>query len=483
MRSVLKSHWTWIILGACVLAGVACLRFARTDDSDPTYHKPKTPAKWPGDRASPVNVTQSASNNPPIPPSSTAEKAEVELPKQFIRLRRPDGTYEVVEETLEIRERRDARMREADQLHDQETSRFKAEFRQTLKERGPEAALLLLGPLLRTPERMIEDEARVYEAIRLAVEIQKDLGLKPGTSTFERVRADAAARLASFFTNEAVSPFVKKIGLAYLAGRAIDFNVLGERSVEIDGLQAYDPAEPLQVIPGERAGARGDRQASSLGSNPALKDPVLGNACQRLIGDTSAPPYLRAAALRALGNSPEILEHLDLSAGLADPSSEVREATVDLLAIRPGGTPPSTFFALLQGEQDPQTKQLLFERLSGPAFAQPQMLQVLTQSLPIAPSEDDRNFSDALYRATVLRLTLQQYSTQKDASVLSLLAGRLNDWSQIEWRGVDSPIVTVAENAALKGLKEFVPHLKAVVGLLPSPVDRQRVQVALARLD
>jgi hypothetical protein len=429
---------------------------------------------------SPVPKAPASGSQVGLAPAPHPDKSDE--PNPFIRLRHPDGTTEVVEETDEMRQRRFDEMEEAEALHGRETAQLKAEFTKALSEKGAQAAIQVLAPYLRNPKRSVADEARVCEALRLSAEIQKDLGQRLGSSPYESARGGATSLLTSFLTDGETNTAYKQLALSYLCGRPVAFHVQGVSSREVQGLQTFDLAETPQVlaIPGPATDAT--LRTWAAGANPMLRNPAVADACWQMARDANAPDYLRAEAIRALGTRSEAVEQLDLAAAMSDPGKAVREAVVDLLASRPGGTPPATFFSLIGSERDPETKKILFERLSGPAFSRPEMLDVLNQSLPVQPREDDRNYSDALFRQTVLRLTLEEYGGQQNGPILGLLTQRLADWSRIEWLAVDSPVVALAEQAAKKGWKEFASPLASVVDALPSAKDQEKVRAALARL-
>lgn len=458
----------WIAAVVAILAGVIALRMTQAEP-------PRT--------AAPQTVVSAApSPTAAVVPMPKAAPEEPDEPNPFIRIRRPDGTTTVIEETDEVRQRRSDEMDEARSLSERESLRLKAEFLETLEKQGAQAAVQLLAPLLRSPKRTVEDNARVFEAIRLAVEVQKDLGQNPGTSVYEAARATATAQLASFLTDERVGTYPQSLALSRLAGLSVSVSVRGPRGVLVDGLLTYDSAEPPEVLPCALPARPADVKEWASGKNPALGEPVLVEACWTVARDLGIPDYLRAEALRLLGTRSESLNALDLTVAFADPSAHVREAVIDLLALRPGGVPPGTFFSLLEAEPETHVREMLFERLSESAFGSPLMVDVLRKSLPVEPAEGDRNFEDAHFRVSVLKLTLQHYSPGNDA-LRDLLAERLRDWSRIQWLAVECPVVTLADQAAAGGWKEFAPHLQVVIPQLPSASDQEKVRAALSRLE
>lgn len=450
-------------------------------------------------RREPEQVSARINSSPPPEPAAlpgavvhrpATAAASVVQPEQnvkaktgrSIRLRRPDGTTEIVDETLEMQLAREKRLEEAHARFLATQEAFHHRFEETLAKGGPAEAWSFLAPYLRAPKRTNEDEAEVYEAFHLAAEIQRELGRVSGKpSPFEGIRAPATTALAAFLADPEADASVRSIALGYLAGLPMNISGAGPEIVEVEGLETYDPETPpvISVFP-EWPSAK--VLLPAIGANPALKSAEMAGACLRILQDGSEPGWLRAGALRALGTSRDVREKLELPALAADGNREVREAAVDLLSLRPESVTPRLFFSLLESQEDPAWKRVLFERISSSSFGDPQMISVLSNALPKSPGKGYEDHPETFYRNTVLRLTLQQYRERKEAPLRDLLSGSLPGWASFEWKGSDSPLVTLAEFAAKNQLKEFAFPLKSVLGAIPAEPDRLRVQAALAQL-
>ncbi|HEX7898061.1 MAG TPA: hypothetical protein VF950_09900 [Planctomycetota bacterium] len=432
--------------------------------------RPSTP-----DRRPPAASDRGHDHPPsPAPPPSAPGAAGVEAPSAgerktggYIRLRRPDGSYEVVEETVELMSRlTSGLMAKAVARFESVRSEFRARVRRTLKDEGPAAAWGLLKPLLRSPERSNDDKAFVYEAVTLAIQLQAARDVP------EPVRRGFGADVAEFLTSDAAHAWIRRAALEILAGQPPVAGAAGPNQLVIDGLPAHDPEAIWDVflLPNR----------SGMGASDAvlLQDPAVVDACLRLLRAPDAPLDLRATALTALGTRPDALEKLDLLALARDPEPEVGIAAARLLARTPDRVPPKEFFALLDARDDPRWKSDVFEALAGPAFASPDMTAVLMRDLPSRPVP----FAEAAqscYRSVVLDGALQRYGVSKDRGLFDLLCASIPSWAGFQWDVEGSPVVAVAEHAARHRLKEFAAPLRASLPALASADDRQHVQEAL----
>src|SRR5579862_1649967 len=465
-----------VLAGAAVLLGLGAVRLLHREGAG--TGPPPAPL------SASVGRTGGTAAPPPISPSPRTAEGGHAVPQgphktgNSIRLRRPDGSYEVVEETTELLDaltsgafRRTVAQFEAVQRT------FRDEFTRTLRQSGPAAAWQLLVPQLRTPTSENDDTALVTEAVRLLAEIQRDLGATTAgrTSPYEPIRAAVSAGLVGFLDNPDVRSFTKGVALLYLTGQRLTVLAAGPERRVVDGLVAYDPDAVWQafVVP--------DQFTPPASAGPGLQDPDVLRSCLRILQDPATPGSLRGQSLQALGAVPGVVDRLDLLALSRDPNADVAQAAVELLGSRPAAVPGDVFFSLLSSRDDPAWKSLVFRRLSEPAFDSPQMMSVLTRDLPSSPVEPD-DYKNAVYQATVLDLSLGRYARQPDRNLLDLLARFLVDWAPHEWNGQNSPVVAVATFAGTHGLREFASPLRAVVDQLPSPEDREAVRAALGRL-
>jgi hypothetical protein len=469
--------WIWIVPGACLLLGVGAWRILRGTPAGTAAPVAAAP-----DEGAPVDVRIAAAPAAAPAAPATTPPPEREESGRSIRLRRPDGSYLVVAETAAMVADREAKWDHAQESLREATVWFRNRFKQVLRDRGPAGAHEFLAGYFREPGSF-EDEAHVYEALRIAAEIQRDLGEKPpGTSAYEGMRSVAGQALADLLGKAEASPYLKRIALANLAGLQVRLSVPGWTETEVDGLPAYDPAEPFRVVPEIQNPTEHDLKRLLAAPRRALSDPALAEACRKAAQDSSAVAYLRASAIWALYAGTEGPSGADLAAWSADPEPEIRQAAVNLLSVRPGGIPSETLFGLLSVEKTPELRQLLVERAPADAFSHPRMTEVLGSALPDRPFPAYEKTEETVSRETVLRIVLARYGDQRRGPLLSLLAGRLPQWSSGDWSFSGSPVVLVAEAAAGAGWTEFAPHLKSVVETLPSDADRQKVRAALTKL-
>ena len=430
---------------------------------------------------------QAAPSRPeaPTPSAATLLRERPQGTGRYVRLKRTDGIYEIVEETAELAQRLDGRISDAHAKFLAAQEEFEGRFERLLAKEGPVAAWALLTPRLRAPQtENNEDAAQVYAALRLVAKIQSDLGraaVRP--SLYEPIRAPVTAALISFLADPRGDAAARSVALGYLAGLSMNVSVAGPAITEGDGLPAYDPEGPVTVTVSPAWPAVAELRDIARGNNPALQDPDVAKACLLIARDPSEPQWLRADALRSLGTRTELLDKLDLGALAADADEDVSHAAVDLLGLRPNALPPGAFFTLLDSREDPEWKRRVFERLSRPSFDDPRMTAVLNRSLPNQPAREPEDASEGYYRTTVLQIALRQYAERKGTPILDLLSGRLSGWAPFEWPESGSPVVAVADFAARHGLKEFASPLRSVISSLASPADAERVRAALTRLD
>jgi hypothetical protein len=470
-----------ILLAAAgiLLVAVAALRLARTLREEHPSHPPTAP--------SPMLRSEALPSRPAGLPSAVARPL-APVPGEHktgghIRLRRPDGTYEVVEETTELYSRlTTGAMLKTVARFEAVQKELRDRFTQTLKESGPAAAWQLLVPLLRTPQPVNDDRARVYEALRLAVEIQRSLGQGNGRSgPYEAIRGPASDALVGFLVSPDVHSSTREIALDHLSNRRLSVMAAGPGAVEIDGLPAYDPEAVWEafVMP-ESAPTPVPKPGED--PNPAFWNPALLDACLRLVRDEAEPASVRGQALRALGTKKETLQGLDLLALAGASDVELGKAAVELLGARPDAVPRTAFFSLLRAHDDLAWKTVVFEKLSGEAFGAPEMTEILIRDLPSQPRSTDQ-YREATYSNTVLQATLEQYFVSKDRGLFDLLVKALPTWAGFEWPYEGSPVVTVAEHASQHQLKEFASPLRALLPQLTSPEERKYVQAALVTLE
>src|SRR5689334_639406 len=203
-----------LLVGAgALLIAVAAIRLSRAPREERAQPGPARPDGT--DRTQPVPRPSVA------PPGDAARAPAVGTGERktggHIRIRRPDGTYEVVEETVELHSRltTGAMMKTVARFEAVQKD-LRDRFTQTMKESGPAAAWPLLMPLLRTPQSTNDDKARVYEALRLAVEIQRSLGGEGPQSPYEAIRGAATDALVAFLSSPDVHFSTKGVALEYL---------------------------------------------------------------------------------------------------------------------------------------------------------------------------------------------------------------------------------------------------------------------------
>jgi hypothetical protein len=432
----------------------------------------------PIERRPPTAAERGHAHSPsPEPSPSASRDSSAEAPAAgerktggYLRLRRPDGSYEVVEETFELMSRlTSGLMAKAVARFESVRAEFRESVRRKLKDEGPAAAWGILKPLLRSPDPSNDDKAFVYEAVHLAIELQaaKDVP--------EPIRRGFGADVAEFLTSDAVHAWIRGAALEILAGHPPVAGAAGPNQLVIDGLPAHDPEATWNVF------LLPNRSGAGASGAVLLRDPAVVDACLRLLHAPDAPLDLRATALAALGTRPEALEKLDLLALARDPEPEVGIAAARLLSTSPDRVPPKEFFALLDARDDPRWKADLFSALSGPAFASPDMTAFLMRDLPSRPVP----FSEAAqarYRGVVLNGALERYGASKDRGLFDLLRASLPTWAGFQWDIEGSPVVAVAVHAARHKLKEFAGPLRATLPMLASPDDRRSVQDALDAL-
>ena len=468
-----------LIAAGTLLLAAAAMRLARTPREERPSHSSSSP--------SPMERPEAAPSLPAslfvVAPRSVLVASGERKTGGHVRLRRPDGTYEVVEETVELQSRLTSG------LYQRSIARFEAvqkevrdRFDKTMKESGPTAAWQMLTPLLRTPQPTNDDRARVSEALRLAVEIQRTLGRGgPEAVVYESIRGPASDGFVAFLSSPDIHPSTKLVALNYLSNRNLVVMATGPSEEQIDGLPAYDPEAVWEAfLMADSSPPPVPRPGET--SNPALRNPALLDACLRLVRDETEDPKVRGQALRALGMKQEALQGLDLLALAGTPDVELGKAAVELLGSRPDAQPGRAFFSLLKAHDDPNWKAVVFEKLSREAFGAPEMTEVLIRDLPSRPRSTGES-GEATYSSTVLQTTLEQYFVRKDRGLFDLLIKALPNWAGYEWPYEGSPVVTLAEHASQHGLKEFVAPLRSVLSSMTSSEERDHVKTALETLE
>jgi hypothetical protein len=465
-------------MGALLL-GMVLVRLGRRDRGGESGTSP-----WPP--SPPERVRKEGPLSAPIVPSplpSPAPPAVLPGPEKtgrHIRLRRPDGTYEVVEETVElINALTTGAMQKTIRLFEETQRAFREKFNRTLVQGGPATAWQLVEPYLRTPGSTNEDKALVAEAIQISLDLARELGQRR-SSAYEPIRTVATESLARFLTSPEVHAWTQSLTLMSLAGLKLIPSAAGAEVREIEGLPAYDPQAPWEAYllpdPLEKNLLNAARPP-----NPALASPELVQACRHLVEDGDAPADLRGCALRALATREGALGPIQLDALAQAGPRELAEAAVDVLGMHPETLRQGLFFSLMEAHADPQWKTVVFERLSSGAFATPQMMSLLMADLPGQPM-DFAQSPEAGYHATVLQVSLERYAKQNEPALRDLLVGRLSGWAPYAWPLEGSPVVAVAEFAAEHGLKELRAPLQAVLGTIASPEDRASIQSCLGRI-
>jgi hypothetical protein len=400
----------------------------------------------------------------------------------MIRLRRPDGTYELVEETPSILS--DRREREDQARTRFEAGRLALEEAVLAKEKaeGPTAGLQLLLSFLRSPGPDLAEQGKVYRTIELLstrlLELANPKEARAGEQAFFPA---VSASLRSLLRDTSIDPEVRLLAAASIGGLPRQFLLDGETGRLVDGVWTYDPSESYRMY-----------VAVNLPDNTVLKskgnlselfeaDPLLLRTLQGVAADPGVSAELRASALLTL--APQALgpDHEELVRLARNGDVDLARAAILSLTVNPDPVSASEFFSILTGAENPLVITLLLGRLADGPLRDPRVEANLNEVLFAPTPQNGMTFPDFLIRRAVLETTVDVYSRTGDERLCSILSADLGRLAGQIWRST-SPVAVIAERAAERGAKALVPSLEAALAFLPSPEDQVAVKRAILKL-
>ena len=438
------------------------------------------------------NASAASPSNKPAPAPfepiaiSDLPDPSVEPPREeyrTIRILRPDGSYDLIAETPEVIRRRAERREMAKARFEGTKDRFRDDFYRKESEEGAGAAFAFLLEFLRNPGADIDDVARVYAAGILLIDVLQGIdGAVSGASPYKGFRAAAISRLEGLLREPSANRTLKRMMLSQIGRLGRRFIFAGDEGTREDGVNTYNPSAPFTVLVSVQEPAAG--ADASEKPNPLLSDPAVFDLLLRVALEPAGHPhdsFVRNTALLALRGVPDALEEDQLIELAKGPDKMVQKSAVYLLSRRTEGLPPTEFMNVLRSQTDPIGMSSAIERLGVKALAEPEaylaLHEAFSETLPKSLS-----WRDNYYRTTVLRVAVDAYEHHRKQTLLQLLTGYANRWATEKW-GSDSPLVLLAERAAAKKLREFVPILRSHITLVDSAGHRVRIEKAIEALE
>lgn len=453
------------LAGACFLAGSVLLVVRlRSSGSPPNPHAPAPPARPGPDRSEPGAVE-------PRPPDPGRTR---------IRLRWPDGRIEVVEETPARTAERQRAVADTRALLEQAQDAFHSEFLRLHEKEGAGAAVRFLEAFVRDPREGVEDLARVAKAIEISAALLGALGDgSPETKAFEQFRSVLSSRLRSVLASGNADGRARALAAGHLARLPAGVAVEEAPATLEEGLPTYDLGRLVSVYP-----VTGAPDGEWAGSGGALAgDDGLADVLEGLARNATLEAATRTASLRALVARPDVLSRIPL-ADLAcrDPDQSMRRTAVDLLARDPKAALSSgDFFSILGAQPDSQTGADVLRKL-GPRVPADAALTATLNEVLAAPPEGRHPrdpWKDALFLEAALQVGVEAYvRNPADHGMFALLTGHLEAWAARSWTG-SSPVLSLAERASARRLREFVPALEGILPVLKNERERVRLREIL----
>lgn len=378
---------------------------------------------------------------------------------------------------------RGLRKKEVERQFENAQQLLQGDFHRKFKKEGPNAAIELLKPFFRSPKNGLEDKARVFEAVRIAVVILNGLAAEePTMEAFKPYREALMENLGSVLSNPTTSTQVKEIVIGYAAGFTVSMGYYGDAETLEEGVWTYNPSEPIVAV-AHLEGA--DPNLSQEGISPGstiLSDPALGLLCVDLINDAGIAPSIRSVALRALERNADALGRVNL-VGLAmtDASKDVRQAAILVLAR--GGSElltASSALTILNSQADAPSREIAFRMLGIAASKDAGFPGELSAALGAKSDATSQWFEVALLKMAALKTGIAAYRQSKNSSILGVLVGHFDTWTKDE--SAQELVALFGDEAARLDVRDLAPALRAALSVMTNASLKAQLEKHLGAL-